>query len=107
MSVVIVRSQRALGVPAAAILGFALMSLSVALVALELADERAARSCVSLCGSFLGLAVLVVVVGLWISILESTHRRPDLQPPNPRLQRTPSASPPSPLSRQPLGGDRI
>jgi hypothetical protein len=23
--------------------------------------------------------------------------------PNPRLQRTPSASPPSPLSRQPLG----
>ncbi len=27
--------------------------------------------------------------------------------PNPRLQRTPSASPPSPLSRQPLGGRRI
>jgi hypothetical protein len=27
--------------------------------------------------------------------------------PNPRLQRTPSASPPSPLSRKPLGGTRI
>src|SRR5215467_13861615 len=27
-----------------------------------------------------------------------------LQPPNPRLQRTPSAAPPSPLSRKPLGG---
>jgi hypothetical protein len=26
------------------------------------------------------------------------------EPPNPRLQRTRSASPPSPLSRQPLGG---
>jgi len=25
------------------------------------------------------------------------------RPPNPRLQRTPSALPPSPLSRQPLG----
>ena len=27
------------------------------------------------------------------------------RPPNPRLQRTRSASPPSPLSRQPLGGE--
>jgi hypothetical protein len=25
------------------------------------------------------------------------------RPPNPRLQRTPSAAPPSPLSRKPLG----
>jgi hypothetical protein len=29
-----------------------------------------------------------------------------LQPPNPRLQRTPSAAPPSPLSRKPLGGTK-
>jgi hypothetical protein len=29
-----------------------------------------------------------------------------MRPSNPRLQRTPSASPPSPLSRQPLGGRR-
>ena len=27
--------------------------------------------------------------------------------PNPRLQRTRSASPPSPLSRQPLGGRKL
>jgi hypothetical protein len=31
------------------------------------------------------------------------ERRPQ---PNPRLQRTRSASPPSPLSRQPLGANR-
>jgi hypothetical protein len=30
----------------------------------------------------------------------------DRLPPNPRLQRTPSASPPSPLSRQPLGAGK-
>ena len=30
-----------------------------------------------------------------------------LAPPNPRLQRTPSASPPSPLSRQPLGSREL
>jgi hypothetical protein len=28
------------------------------------------------------------------------------QSPNPRLQRTPSAAPPSPLSRQPLGNTK-
>jgi hypothetical protein len=27
--------------------------------------------------------------------------------PNPRLQRTPSASPPSPLSRKPLGAEPV
>jgi len=31
-------------------------------------------------------------------------RNPVVSRPNPRLQRTPSASPPSPMSRQPLGG---
>ena len=30
----------------------------------------------------------------------------EAMPPNPRLQRTPAAAPPSPLSRNPLGGPK-
>jgi hypothetical protein len=41
-----------------------------------------------------------------VRVSQFNHASASGPPPNPRLQRTPSASPPSPLSRKPLGDTR-
>jgi hypothetical protein len=105
-------------VPLSAVLGVALMSLSVALVGLEFAAASAPPSCIRSAGSFFGLAMLMLTAGFSISISQVFAPRGVAQPPNPRLQRTRAAllrqSAPgepvlsrgdrrAPLSRQPLG----
>jgi hypothetical protein len=96
-------NDRAVRLPISIVLGAALMTLASALVGFDVATERMPPSCVSSGGAFAALAVVGLLAGLLLSVHEAV-RNAVHQPPNPRLQRTPPASPPSPLSRQPLGG---